>query len=92
MERAAATEHRTHDTERSAAGKWRDKDNQCATANSAAVTAFAAGVFKTKTPRSVAASTSMLSTPLPARPTTRKRGALLITRQGGPGPTPDQDA
>jgi hypothetical protein len=33
------------------------------------------GVFITTTPRSVAASTSMLSTPTPARPTTLSRGA-----------------
>ena len=31
------------------------------------------GVFMTITPRRVAASTSTLSTPTPARPTTRKR-------------------
>src|ERR1035441_10973658 len=37
------------------------------------------GVFITTTPRWVAASTSTLSTPTPARPTTRNCGAASIT-------------
>ena len=37
------------------------------------------GVFMTMTPRSVAASTSTLSIPTPARPTTLRRGAAAIT-------------
>jgi hypothetical protein len=37
------------------------------------------GVFITAMPRRVAASTSMLSTPIPARPMTRNRVAASIT-------------
>ncbi len=37
------------------------------------------GVFITTTPRCVAASTSTLSTPTPARPTTRSFGAASMT-------------
>jgi hypothetical protein len=37
------------------------------------------GVFITTTPRCVAASTSTLSMPTPARPTTRSSGAASIT-------------
>jgi len=37
------------------------------------------GVFMTTTPRSVAACTSTLSTPTPARPTTRSFGAASMT-------------
>ena len=40
---------------------------------SAADTEFPPGVFITTTPRRVAADTSILSTPAPARPTTRRR-------------------
>ena len=47
--------------------------------NSATATAFAPGVFITTTPRRVAASASILSTPTPARPTTRSLGAFSIS-------------
>src|SRR5206468_3407090 len=40
-----------------------------------AATMFPSGAFTTYTPRAVAAGTSMLSTPTPARPTTARRGA-----------------
>src|SRR5580658_5149439 len=43
---------------------------------SATLTLFPPGVFITRTPRCVAASTSILSIPTPARPTTRRRSAL----------------
>ena len=46
---------------------------------SAVVTAFPKGVFITTTPAADAASTAMLSTPIPARPTTFKFFALAIT-------------
>ena len=46
---------------------------------SATLTAFEPGVFITRMPRRVQASTSMLSTPAPARPTTRRRGAEAIS-------------
>ena len=47
--------------------------------NSAVEIVLPAGVFITTMPRLVAASTSTLSTPTPARPTTRSLGALAIT-------------
>ena len=43
---------------------------------SATLTAFPPGVLITSTPRRVASSRSMLSTPTPARPTTRSRRAF----------------
>jgi hypothetical protein len=45
---------------------------------SAVVTLLPPGVFITTTPRRVAAGTSTLSTPIPARPITRNRGAAAI--------------
>ena len=45
---------------------------------SAAETLFEPGAFSTSTPAFVAAATSMLSTPTPARAITRNRGALRI--------------
>ena len=47
--------------------------------SSAVATVLPDGVFMTMTPRSVAASTSTLSTPTPARPTTLSNGAAAIT-------------
>src|SRR6516165_5760015 len=47
--------------------------------NSAVEMVLPPGVFMTTTPRSVAASTSTLSMPTPARPTTRRLGAASIT-------------
>ena len=51
-------------------------DNSNAKVCSATLTAFPPGVLITNTPRFVAASKSMLSTPTPARPTARSLGAL----------------
>ena len=45
---------------------------------SAVVIVFPSGAFITTIPRAVAAGTSILSTPTPARPFTRKRLAALI--------------
>ncbi len=65
--------------ERSAAGTWRARANMSAIACSAVVTELPWGVFITTIPRWVAAATSTLSTPIPARPTTFSRSALAIT-------------
>ncbi len=46
---------------------------------SAAETMFDCGAFTTRTPRRVAASTSMLSRPIPARPITFSHSALSST-------------
>ena len=46
--------------------------------SSAAEIVLPEGALNTATPRSVAASTSMLSTPTPARPMTRSRAAMTI--------------
>ncbi len=62
-------------TEASASATLRAIDSTSASVSSAADTVLPAGAFSTATPRSVAASRSMLSTPTPARPTTRSRGA-----------------
>ncbi len=45
---------------------------------SAALMVLASGALTTRTPALVAASRSMLSTPMPARPITRSRGAAEI--------------
>ena len=45
---------------------------------SAAAMTFDSGALATTTPRFVAASTSMLSTPIPARPITLRRSARSI--------------
>jgi len=63
-----------------AAGTWRYRERIIARASSATVTEEPPGVFITTTPRRVAASTSTLSTPTPARPTTFSRGALSRSR------------
>ena len=65
--------------ERSAAGIWRASASISEIACSAVVTELPNGVFITTTPRWVAASTSILSTPMPARPTTLSRGAAAST-------------
>ena len=62
-------------TEAEAAGTLRANANISAKACSATLTALPPGVFSTSTPRRVAASRSMLSTPTPARPTTFSLGA-----------------
>ncbi|MNC93600.1 hypothetical protein D3C83_102650 [compost metagenome] len=51
----------------------------CVKVSSAVATVLPDGVFMTTTPRSVAASTSTLSTPTPARPTTLSNGAAANT-------------
>ena len=58
-----------------ASGICRARANIIAMACSAVVMALPLGVFMTTTPRAVADFTSTLSTPMPARPTTRSRGA-----------------
>ena len=50
--------------------------------NSAVVTVLPPGVFITTVPCCVAASMSTLSTPTPARPTTRNFGAASMTLRG----------
>ena len=66
--------------ERSAAGSWRASASIIAMVCSAVVTELPNGVFITTTPRAVAASRSMLSMPMPARPTTLRWGAASSTR------------
>ena len=60
-------------------GTWRTKASNSANVCSATLTELPPGVLMTRTPRLVASSRSMLSTPTPARPTTRKCGALSIS-------------
>ena len=62
-----------------AAGILRARAPSMKKVNSAVVTVLPAGVFITTTPRWVAAETSTLSTPTPARPTTRSFGAASST-------------
>ena len=57
-------------SEASAAGTFRATASSSATACSAAVTMFDCGALTTSTPRAVAAGTSTLSRPMPARATT----------------------
>ena len=64
--------------ERSAAGICRATAKSRAMACSAVVMELPPGVFMTTMPRPVAAGRSTLSTPMPARPTTRSRGAAAI--------------
>src|SRR5680860_1478688 len=60
-------------SEACACGSWRAWASIRAMACSPAATAFDSGAFATRMPRLVAAATSMLSTPLPARPITLSR-------------------
>ncbi len=71
--------HRPARSERSAAGRLRASASIIAMACSVAAMVLPVGAFNTSTPRWVAASMSMLSTPTPARPTTRRRGAASST-------------
>ena len=64
-------------SEASAAGIWRAADSSSAKACSAALWMFDVGALTTSTPRSVAASTSTLSSPTPARATILSLGAAL---------------
>ena len=57
----------------SARGRWRSSASITASVCSAAAIEFGPGVFSTTMPRSVAAGTSILSVPTPARVTTRSR-------------------
>ena len=59
-----------------ACGIWRARASNMEIACSAVVTALPNGVFITTTPEAVAAAISTLSTPIPARPTTFRFGAL----------------
>src|SRR5260370_14813488 len=60
-------------------GTFRARLRIIAKESSAVETVFPPGVFITTTPCSVAAGTSTLSVPTPARPTTRSLGAASIT-------------
>src|SRR6266478_1073864 len=57
-------------------GTCRARESRSAKVCSATLTAFPPGVLITRTPRRVASSRSILSTPTPARPTTRRRCAF----------------
>jgi hypothetical protein len=61
-----------------AAGMWRAAAIRRPTASSAALTMLDCGALTTMTPAWVAALTSMLSRPTPARATTLSRGAAAI--------------
>ena len=63
----------------SAAGIWRAADSSSASACSAALWMFDVGALTTSTPRAVAASTSTLSRPTPARATILSLGAAAST-------------
>ena len=65
--------------ERSASGIWRASAIISEMACSAVVMELPNGVFMTMTPLAVAALTSMLSTPMPARPITRSLLAAAST-------------
>ena len=62
-----------------ACGMWRASDMRRQSACSAVVTALPLGAFSTMTPRREAAVTSMLSTPMPARPMILSRLPFSIT-------------
>ena len=62
----------------SAAGIFRAIDRMSPIASSATLKLFAPGAFMTTMPRAVAAGTSTLSTPVPARAMTRSLGAASI--------------
>ena len=64
--------------EASAAGIWRAQANIMAMACSAVVIELPKGVFITTMPLAEAAGMSTLSTPMPARPITRRLPALAI--------------
>ena len=60
-------------------GTWRERASIRARACSAAAMVLPSGEFTTSTPRRVAAFTSTLSTPTPARPMMRSLVAASIT-------------
>ena len=59
-------------------GTWRDRASIRAKACSAAAMVLPSGEFTTSTPRLVAAGTSTLSTPTPARPMIRSLSAASM--------------
>ena len=63
----------------SACGIFRATQSKSENACSAVETVFPPGALSTTTPRRVAVSTSTLSTPTPARPTTRRRAPAFKT-------------
>ena len=63
----------------SAAGTDRASDSISASACSATLTLLAPGAFMTTIPRALAAGTSTLSTPVPARAITRRFGAAAMS-------------
>ncbi len=63
----------------SAAGTWRASASMSATASSATLMLLAPGAFITTIPRALAAGTSTLSTPVPARAMTRSFGAAWMS-------------
>jgi hypothetical protein len=65
--------------EAAACGTGRAPQSRWVKVSSAVAIVLPDGVFMTITPRSVAASTSTLSTPTPARPTTLRSGAAAMT-------------
>ena len=65
--------------EAAAWGTGRAPQRRCVKVSSAVAIVLPEGVFITMTPRSVAASTSTLSIPTPARPTTLRSGAAAMT-------------
>ena len=65
--------------EPAACGTGRAPHSRCVKVGSAVAMVLPDGVFITITPRSVAAATSTLSTPTPARPTTLSFGAAAST-------------
>ena len=62
-----------------ACGMWRESASSSAIVCSAAVTTFERGALTTRMPRLVAAATSTLSTPTPARATARSCVARSIS-------------
>ena len=79
--------HSPDRSEASAAGTWRATDSSSAIACSAAVMMFDCGAFTTSTPLAVAAGTSTLSRPMPARATTFNCGAAPGPRRRSWWPT-----
>jgi hypothetical protein len=63
----------------SAAGIWRARDRSSATVCSAAEMTLDCGALQTMTPRAVAAGTSTLSRPMPARAITLRLSAAAMT-------------
>ena len=62
-------------------GSWRAQASMSAMVCSAALMMFEVGALHTITPRSVAASRSIVSTPTPARPMIFRLSAASMTRR-----------